>query len=107
MGDIVIDGTQTAFDLDWTAAMPKVSDPNNLRIVGILTQAGTPTAANLYDFDVINAAECSLVYTSVANIEAESSEAAVYYNLQGQRVANPDRGIYIRVTGTRAEKVAL
>lgn len=29
-----------------------------------------------------------------------------YYNLQGQRVANPDHGIYIKVQGGRATKVA-
>ncbi|MCM1297002.1 MAG: hypothetical protein NC311_15800 [Muribaculaceae bacterium] len=31
--------------------------------------------------------------------------APVYYNLQGVRVANPERGIYIKVTGNKSEKV--
>lgn len=31
----------------------------------------------------------------------------VYYNLQGVRVANPGKGLYIKVTGNRSEKVIL
>lgn len=29
----------------------------------------------------------------------------IYYNLQGQRVDNPDKGLYIRVRGTKTDKV--
>ncbi len=29
----------------------------------------------------------------------------IYYNLQGQRVDNPDKGLYIRVCGTKTDKV--
>jgi hypothetical protein len=46
--------------------------------------------------------------TGVSTVEAEESSAeAVYYNLQGERVKNPERGIYIRVIGNRATKVAM
>lgn len=37
----------------------------------------------------------------VDNVDAPE----VYYNLQGQRVANPSNGVFIRVKGTRSEKV--
>jgi hypothetical protein len=48
------------------------------------------------------------VTDEVRNIQVEEVEGApVYYNLQGQRVANPTRGIYIRVVGNRATKVML
>jgi hypothetical protein len=40
---------------------------------------------------------------AVEGVEVET----IYYNLQGQRVKNPDRGIYIRVHGNKATKVAL
>jgi hypothetical protein len=40
---------------------------------------------------------------TVEEVEAET----IYYNLQGQRVKNPERGIYIRVRGSKATKVAL
>lgn len=39
--------------------------------------------------------------------EADADAIPVYYNLQGQRVANPSGGVFIRRTGTRAEKVIL
>lgn len=46
---------------------------------------------------------------AVEAIEAEVDADApvVYYNLQGQRVDNPANGMYIRVQGNKAEKVAL
>lgn len=44
----------------------------------------------------------------VETIEAEAAEAAaVYYNLQGVRVANPAEGMYIRVQAGKASKVVL
>lgn len=46
-----------------------------------------------------------------SGIEAVEADAvngeAVYYNLQGQRVANPEKGLYIRLQGGKATKVAL
>ncbi|MDE6299727.1 MAG: SusF/SusE family outer membrane protein [Muribaculaceae bacterium] len=42
--------------------------------------------------------------TGISAIEAEEGEA-VYFNLQGQRIANPDKGIYIRVVNGKATKV--
>lgn len=41
---------------------------------------------------------------SIESIEAESADA-VYYNLQGVRVANPENGIFIKVAGKNVEKV--
>ena len=50
----------------------------------------------------------TLTYTvdnsGINGIDADSA-APVYYNLQGQRVANPDKGIYIEVKGGNAVKV--
>lgn len=44
----------------------------------------------------------------VENIEAAvEATAPVYYNLQGVRVANPEKGLYIRVEGNKATKVVL
>jgi hypothetical protein len=43
----------------------------------------------------------------VTAVEADNADApVVYYNLQGVRVANPDNGIFIRVQGSKAQKVA-
>lgn len=45
--------------------------------------------------------------SSVAAIEANDNAPAVYYNLQGVRVANPENGIFIQVKGGKSSKVAL
>lgn len=48
------------------------------------------------------------VPSSVVNtIDVEDSEGAVYFNLQGQRVNNPAKGFYIKVTGNKVVKVIL
>ncbi|MCM1066527.1 MAG: Ig-like domain-containing protein [Muribaculaceae bacterium] len=45
--------------------------------------------------------------TGVEGVTVADDAAAVYYDLQGKRVANPERGLYIRVAGGKAEKVML
>ena len=42
--------------------------------------------------------------TGIAGIEAENGEA-VYFNLQGVRVQNPENGIFIRVQNGKATKI--
>lgn len=43
--------------------------------------------------------------TGVSEIEADAEGEAVYYNLQGVRVANPDKGLFIVVKGGKSSKV--
>lgn len=45
-----------------------------------------------------------VVESGIDAIDA-AAEDAVYYNLQGARVANPERGLYIRVSAGKAQKV--
>lgn len=44
--------------------------------------------------------------SGIAGIEAEAGEA-VYYNLQGVRVENPAKGLYIRVANGKSQKVIM
>ena len=44
--------------------------------------------------------------SGIADIEAAEAEA-VYYNLQGVRIAEPSNGIFIKVQGSKVTKVAL
>ena len=44
--------------------------------------------------------------SGIADIEADAADA-VYYNLQGARVAQPTTGLYIKVAGDKATKVRL
>lgn len=44
----------------------------------------------------------------VVGIDAEAGgDEAVWYDLQGRRVSNPERGIFIKKTGSKVEKVIL
>lgn len=48
------------------------------------------------------------IMTGIDDVMAdEVAEEGVYYNLQGVRVQNPASGIYIKVTGNKAQKVIL
>lgn len=49
------------------------------------------------------------VLTGIESVDVENShnEPAVYYNLQGVRVLNPTRGLYIRKAGNKVEKIIL
>ncbi len=42
--------------------------------------------------------------SSIATVASDNTEA-VYYNLNGMRVANPANGLYIKVQGGKASKV--
>lgn len=56
-----------------------------------------PTIYKLVDSSAVEAIE--------ADVDANAPVA--YYNLQGQRVANPENGLYIRVQGNKVAKVIL
>lgn len=45
--------------------------------------------------------------SGVADIAVENNDEAVYYNLQGVRVENPVKGLYIVVKGGKSQKVIL
>ena len=51
-------------------------------------------------FNLVKASEAG-----VENIEIDNNAPAVYYNLQGVKVANPENGVYIKVQGNKASKV--
>ena len=76
---------------------PYANDANSWKI-----EAGT--------YDVTIDFETSKVsvtkdFSSAADLSVESAEAPVYYNLQGIRVANPEKGLYIRVQGAKSQVV--
>ena len=62
--------------------------------------------AGVYNFIVdLNAMTVTVSEGSgVEGIEVEAGEA-VYYNLQGVKVANPENGVFIKVQGNKASKV--
>lgn len=47
------------------------------------------------------------VGSALETIDVDPNETPVYYNLQGQKVNNPENGIFIKKVGKTAEKVVL
>lgn len=73
---------------------------DRMRVNAFVIDRSTTYVVNATKFDVGN------VYNEVKGIEAAEDDAnAVYYDLQGRRVANPDRGIYVKVVNGRSQKV--
>jgi hypothetical protein len=66
-------------------------------------------APGTYTF-VFDYAAMTMTVTAESGVEVLSTENntnAVYFNLQGVRVQNPERGIYIRVNNGKATRVAM
>lgn len=55
----------------------------------------------------VNVSNAAYIPTGVEDVETAEDAETVWYDLQGNRVVNPDKGIYIKVTGNKAEKVML
>ncbi len=72
-------------------------EPNSVYLYSYA--AGTPM--NKWKFTVPD----NGVPTGVESLEVDADAPVEYYNLQGVRVANPDKGIYIKRQGAKATKV--
>lgn len=64
------------------------------------TEAGTFKLPEIYKLDATGGVES-------VEVDVDANAPVVYYNLQGQRVENPNQGLYIRVQGKKATKVVL
>lgn len=45
--------------------------------------------------------------SGVASVAIDSEAAPVYYNMQGAKISNPEKGIYVKVVGNKATKVVV
>lgn len=72
---------------------------NNQSAKLVVVQNGIKSAPATINFD--NTA------TGVDQIEGVEDAEVIYYDLQGNRIANPERGIYIRVINGKADKILL
>lgn len=79
-------------DTKFAVEEPKADDVYTVKAANAMGGLGTPAAVK----DLTS---------GIGSIAAEDEVEAVYYNLQGVRVANPANGLYIRVAGDKAEKV--
>ena len=92
-------------------AYAKAEDGNpDLSFVLVKNGASTPYLANTEEnpksVQYVTLSKVDATITGVASPEVDETEA-VYYDLQGVRVPNPQKGVYIRVAGGKAEKVVL
>lgn len=81
----------------WTAPATRAADA----ITSVTFQVSGTTATRISSINVT----ASQIPTVVEEVVAEDESNAVYYNLQGVKVANPDKGIYVRVLNGKATKV--
>ena len=76
---------------------------NNKKIQFGFKYISTATMAGTWEID--NIVVSGKVGTGVAQITVDENVAPVYYNMQGVRVANPEKGLYIEVRGNKSRKV--
>ena len=74
-------------------------------IVGVVSLYNKNNAAATTTVQVAPITVTEATDTGIAGIEAEDGEA-VYFNLQGVRVQNPENGVFIRVQNGKAVKIA-
>ena len=96
------DGEEFSFDaVPFSAVLAPVGSTN-----GIPCTIAAGTYHLTFDLDTWELNITAAGEGAVEGIELDNA-ATVYYNLQGVRVANPENGLYIRVQGKKAVKVAL
>lgn len=100
---------------DMAAFLSEVSETLPMAALGINgTPYGWTMPAGAYDlvFAPNNTGTAFMTVTphdgnaAVEGLGTDGDEAPVYYNLQGVRVDKPGKGIYIRKSGNKAEKVS-
>lgn len=96
-------GTDGGGTLDWDTPLALVSKSDSSDI--------TPLDGEMDDVTLVFDPAAMTITAShrsgIESIELDNAAEAVYYNLQGVRVNNPQNGMFIRVIGTKAVKVAL
>ena len=118
LGDILVEGATVTKDETGVATyngyvegMPLLGGD----LIADVTLNGTISAAGVVEMQIDVLWEgvpivCTFTtnqVTGVENIIIENQGNVEYYNLQGVKVANPENGVFIRVQGGKATKVAM
>ena len=118
LGDILVEGATVTIDeagVETYAGFVKDMPLLGGELIADVTLNGTINAEGVVDMkiDVLWMGipiECTFTTnekSGVENIEINENGSAVYYNLQGVKVANPENGVFIRVQGGKASKIAM
>jgi hypothetical protein len=116
LGDIVVENVQKSVDANGTATYK--GEKKGLELAeGLITADvsinGTITAAGVSNINIDVVWEdvpISVVFTStstggISGVQSTLDTNAEYYNLQGVRVAQPTKGIYLRKQGDKTTKI--
>ena len=118
LGDILVEGATVTKGADGVATYEGFVDDMPLlggELIADVTLNGTISAAGVVEMTINVDWEgvpivCTFTtnqVTGVENIIIENQGNVEYYNLQGVKVANPENGVFIRVQGGKATKVAM
>lgn len=80
-----------------------LDDYTNKKIQIGFKYVATDDCAGTWEVNNVNVT--AKIATGVEGVEVEENVEPVYYNLQGVRVANPEKGLYIVVKGNKSSKV--
>ena len=116
LGDILVEGATVTKDETGVATYNGYVEDMPLlggALVADVTLSGTISAAGVVEMTINVDWEgvpiiCTFTtnqVTGVENIGINENVPAVYYNLQGVKVANPENGVFIKVQGGKATKV--
>lgn len=107
LSKITIDG-QTAYDPDATSAARAAAAGDEYSVELTEPKAEIELQASGAKNTSLTQIKFTMqpVTSGIESVEvSEAEDQAVYYNLQGVRIANPANGLYIRVAGKQATKV--
>ena len=118
LGDILVEGATVTKGADGVATYEGFVDDMALlggELFADVTLNGTISAAGVVEMTInvdwdgvpIVCTFTTNQVTGVENIIIENQGNVEYYNLQGVKVANPENGVFIRVQGGNATKVAM
>ena len=118
LGDILVEGATVTKGADGVAKYEGFVDDMPLlggELIADVTLNGTISAAGVVEMTInvdwdgvpIVCTFTTNQVTGVENIIIENQGNVEYYNLQGVKVANPENGVFIRVQGGKATKVAM
>lgn len=109
-------GRHLTSDSDSPLVAPSVVAANLVLVAFILDEPAGFTAVNSASFPMTEQAERKICIEQLAEqlgaavdgvMWETSHEEPVFFNLQGIRVANPDKGVYIKKQGKRTSKIKL
>lgn len=98
-----------SFDLSSLQDLYEGSSSDSMRLHFVVSKNGVETPINAdtsYSDQYVGVNFTTDVPTAVETLKTDE-ETPVYFNLQGQRVERPGKGIYIRLQGSKATKVLL